>query len=91
MWIALGIPNSGVVRDADGNLYGTASIGGQANAGVVYKVDVSGNYSVLYSFTGGADGGNPVGRVIRDAAGKLYGTTSLGGKNGSGVVFKLTP
>jgi uncharacterized repeat protein (TIGR03803 family) len=46
---------------------------------------------VLYSFTGGADGGSPYAGVIRDSAGNLYGTTSSGGRELSGVVFKLKP
>jgi uncharacterized repeat protein (TIGR03803 family) len=46
-------------------------------------------YSVLYSFTGGADGGNPWAPLIQDAAGNLYGTTQAGGSNGVGTVFKL--
>lgn len=45
-------------------------------------------YSVLYSFTGGADGGNPYNGLVRDTAGNLYGTT-YGGGSGDGVVFKL--
>jgi uncharacterized repeat protein (TIGR03803 family) len=44
---------------------------------------------VLYSFTGGADGGNPVAGVIRDSTGNLYGTTYFGGAAGDGVVYKL--
>ncbi len=44
---------------------------------------------MLYTFTGGADGGNPYGGVIRDSAGNLYGTTNGGGASGAGVVFKV--
>lgn len=89
-----GTPDGNVVRDSAGNLYGTTFYGGVASGsagyGVVYKVDAAGNYSVLYSFKGGADGTNPKGGVVRDPAGNLYGTT-LGGANGLGVVFKLDP
>jgi uncharacterized repeat protein (TIGR03803 family) len=46
-------------------------------------------FSVLYSFTGGTDGGNPWAALIQDAAGNLYGTTEGGGASGGGVVFKL--
>jgi uncharacterized repeat protein (TIGR03803 family) len=70
----------------------------QAGAGVVYNLDTTGKETVLYSFTGGADGGTPNG-VIRDAAGNLYGTTLCGGTGtsqecapsgaGAGVVYKL--
>jgi uncharacterized repeat protein (TIGR03803 family) len=84
-----GIPYGGVIRDSAGNLYGTTSQGGASGAGVVFKIDTSGNETVLYSFTGGADGGFPLGGVIRDAAGTLYGTTNGGGASGAGVVFKV--
>ena len=82
-------PWSGVVRDAAGNLYGTTLSGGASNAGVVYKVDPAGQQTVLYSFTGGADGGYPFAGVILDAAGNLHGTTQQGGTGGYGVVYKL--
>src|ERR1022692_1881474 len=81
-------PFAGVIRDSAGNLYGTTNHGGAANAGVVYKVDTAGRQTVLYRFTGGADGGGPTTGVIRDSAGNLYGT-ALGGTSDSGVVFKL--
>jgi uncharacterized repeat protein (TIGR03803 family) len=80
---------SGVIHDPAGNLYGTTSSGGTADAGVVYKLDPDGHEVVLYTFTGGADGGSPLYGVIPDAAGNLYGTTESGGTGGAGVVFKL--
>jgi len=82
-------PFAGVIRDAAGNLYGTSTAGGAANAGVVYKVDAAGKETVLYSFTGGADGGKPQGGVILDTAGNLYGTTPAGGAANAGVVYKV--
>jgi uncharacterized repeat protein (TIGR03803 family) len=82
-------PVGGVVRDSAGNLYGTTVAGGTSYTGVVYKVDKSGQETVLYSFTGGADGGIPYSGVIRDAAGNLYGTTTVGGTSGHGVVYKV--
>jgi uncharacterized repeat protein (TIGR03803 family) len=84
-------PQSGVIRDAAGNLYGTTPFGGKSNAGVVFKLDPAGQETVLYSFTGGADGGNPYAGVIFDSAGNLYGTTHAGGASNTGVVFKLDP
>src|SRR5579859_1072684 len=88
-------PSIGVIRDLEGNLYGTTNGsysdvggGGTNNAGVVFRLDRFGDQSVLYSFTGGADGGTPNGLVL-DFAGNLYGTTSTGGASGAGVVFKL--
>jgi uncharacterized repeat protein (TIGR03803 family) len=90
-----GSPYAGVIRDSAGNLYGTTNAGGAAGYGVVYKVDTAGQETVVYSFTGGADGGMPNAGVIRDAAGNLYGTTTAGGagsgSSGSGVVYTVSP
>jgi uncharacterized repeat protein (TIGR03803 family) len=83
-------PYGGVVRDSAGNLYGTTTYGGaHPTCGVVFKLDATGTYSVLYNFTCGADGGNPFAVLVRDSAGNLYGTTSYNGTFGNGVVFKL--
>ena len=86
-------PNGDLIRDSAGNFYGTAQFGGASNRGVVFKLDSTGQHTTLYTFTGGADGGIPIGRVIRDQAGNLYGMTSLGGDPtcSCGTVFKLTP
>jgi len=84
-----GSPLDGVILDSAGNLYGTTNGGGASGAGVVFKLDKSGNETVLYSFTGGADGGSPVGGVTLDSKGNLYGTTNVGGASGAGVVFKI--
>ncbi len=79
----------GLVMDATGSLYGTTGSGGASGAGTVFKLDASGNYSVLHDFTAGADGGVPLARLIMDAAGNLYGTTSQGGSAFQGTVFEL--
>jgi uncharacterized repeat protein (TIGR03803 family) len=84
-----GRPYAAVIQDAAGNLYGTTYSGGAANAGVVYKLNSAGNETVLYQFTGGADGGNPYASLILDSLGNLYGTTYSGGAAGFGVVYKL--
>ena len=78
-----------MIIDAAGNLYGTTSVGGASNAGTVFKVTGKGQETVLYSFTGGTDGANPVAALVMDAAGRLYGTTSAGGSKGNGTVFRL--
>jgi len=90
-----GFPRGGVIADDKGNFYGTTSSGGAGHAGVVYKLthEADGSYtqSTLYSFTGGADGGNSQAGLLRDAKGHLYGTTYSGGASGQGVVFELIP
>src|SRR5579871_299948 len=84
-------PYAGVTLDSAGNLYGTTYYGGTANAGVVYKLDPLGNETVLYTFSGGADGANPYAAVMVDSAGNLYGTTVNGGAAQVGVVYKINP
>ncbi len=96
-----------LIFDQAGSLYGTTAYGGNLSCnsgygcGVVFKLtpnaDGSWTESVLYSFTGGADGSQPGTGLIFDQAGNLYGTTGLGGnlaycqRRGCGVVFKLAP
>lgn len=83
-----------LVRDPAGNLYGTSVQGGAYASGTVFQVTPAGVHTVLYSFTGGPDGGEPYKGVTLDAAGNLYGTAVTGGggscDGGCGVVFKLT-
>ena len=81
-------PMGGVIRDAAGNLYGTTFYGGARGAGVVYRVNTSNQETILYTFTGSIDGANPMGSLVGDATGNLYGTTTQGGTSG-GVVYKL--
>ena len=87
-----GQPRAGVVLDAQGNLYGTASAGGGGfGYGTVFKVDPSGNETVLHTFTGPPDGFWPSAGLFLDAQGNLYGTTSAGGTDNNGAVFKVDP
>jgi len=81
-------PESPVVRDKEGNLYGTTTQGGSANQGVVFKVDTTGNETVLHNFTGGSDGSIPIGGLMMDKAGNFYGTAG-GGTYNDGVVYKI--
>jgi uncharacterized repeat protein (TIGR03803 family) len=87
-------PYVGLVMDAKGNLYGTTTGGGASGAGTVFKVTSKGKETVLYSFTGGADGAYPYAGLVMDAKGNLYGTTYYGGAGGCdlgcGTVFKVT-
>ena len=91
-------PYAGLVRDYQGNLYGTTVAGG-SGAGTVFKLAPPANRettwteSVIHSFRGGRDGAAPYADLILDAAGNLYGTTSGGGigQYGYGIVFMLSP
>ena len=89
-------PYAGVILDAQGNLYGVTTLGGtgtvcgQYACGTVYKLSKNGTLTLLHSFTG-ADGNYPVGGLIMDAKGNLYGTTVYGGSGGYGTVFKVIP
>jgi uncharacterized repeat protein (TIGR03803 family) len=84
-------PLAGVVRDSKGNLYGTSSCGGTEPLcnGTVFKVDQDGNETLLYTFTGGADGGSPATGLILDQFEKHVFGTAGGGFYRQGVVFKL--
>jgi len=84
-----GSPTARVARDTAGSLYGTTGSGGAWNNGTVFKLDPRGREKVLYSFTGGGDGGSPWAGVVLDPAGNLYGTTFGGGTASCGVIFKL--
>ncbi len=91
-------PTSTLAMDSQGNLYGTLEFVGAHNQGSVFKLSPSGSgwiYTDLHDFTGGADGGIPLGGVTLDAAGNIYGTTAIGGNyncaGGCGVVFEITP
>lgn len=90
------IPEAPVIRDSQGNLYGTALAGGYlsycggfGSCGVVFKLDSAGAFTVLHTFTGAPDGALPQAGLIQDAKGNLYGTTQNGGTFSDGAVFKI--
>ena len=73
-----------------GVLYGTTTLGGASNLGIVYSITKTGAYTLLYSFKGGStDGQSPNAGVTFDKSGNLYGTTYGGGADNAGVVYKL--
>jgi len=101
-----GVPNSTVIADPSGNLYGTTEYGGTLNCmnaarpphkpppagcGTVFKVAADGTETVLYSFGPPPDAANPQSGVTMDAQGNLYGTSPLGRTGDEGAVFKVTP
>jgi uncharacterized repeat protein (TIGR03803 family) len=96
-------PGGALIADETGNLYGGTAGGGSGTTGcyegcgTLYMISKGGGESVLYSFQGGADGISPLGPLLRDDYGNLYGVTEAGAGtgcatgNGCGAVFKFTP
>jgi uncharacterized repeat protein (TIGR03803 family) len=84
-------PEAGLIFDTNGNLYSTTTYGGAYGYGTVFELTADGTEKILYSFGGQTgDGESPVGGVIFDTNGNLYGTTSVGGTFYAGTVFELT-
>ena len=84
-------PMGELVLAHNGALYGTTLQGGRNDQGTIFEITPDGRERVLYSFTGGTDGGLPYAGLTMDGAGTLYGTASQGGSSGAGVVFRITP
>ena len=89
-----------LIMDKQGNLYGTTVDGGKYGSGGVFKLtpsDYGWTYTSLHDFSGGEDGYGPMGQIVMDGNGNLYGTASGGGLNngycsyGCGVVWEITP
>src|SRR5580765_1861096 len=88
-------PETGLVADAAGNLYGTTTYGGANDFGTVFELPITGGEKMLHNFSGNWDGAYPVSGVVLDNAGNLYGTAKLGGYPncgdiGCGLVFKVS-
>jgi uncharacterized repeat protein (TIGR03803 family) len=84
-------PTGNLIAGDAGVFYGTAAGGGAAGNGVVFELNSGYTETILYSFQGGTDGGEPYGGLVRDKAGNLYGTTYGGGAANDGTVFRVTP
>ena len=86
---------SDLVFDPAGRLYGTATLGGKFDWGVVYRLTPTATglwkEHVLHAFTGLNDGGIPLGGIVLDTQGNVFGTTFTGGEAGNGTVFEITP
>jgi uncharacterized repeat protein (TIGR03803 family) len=88
-------PTAPLVQGTDGNFYGTTGLGGTNDRGTVFKMTPSGMLTTLYNFCSQSpppckDGAFPNG-LVQATDGNFYGTTQLGGANGYGTVFKITP
>jgi uncharacterized repeat protein (TIGR03803 family) len=87
-------PGSSLISDASGNLYGTSSGGTPSGVnlgcGTVFTISAAGVEKTLHSFgLSGTDGCNPVGGLISDGSGTLYGLTFYGGQSNKGTIFKV--
>ncbi len=83
-------PKAALLEGQDGHLYGVTTAGGMSNAGVIFRIAKDGSgYTNLHSFTGGLGGAEASGALAQDAQGNFYGTTSTGGANNAGTVFRF--
>jgi len=83
-------PTGGLTLGTDGNFYGTTQQGGTNSMGTIFKVTPTGTLTILHNFNAFVDGAFPWGPPILASDGNFYGTTSGGGINGHGVVYKMT-
>lgn len=84
-------PDTGLVMDGAGNLFGTTQGGGARGNGIVFELSAAGTETILYSFaaSGATDGSAPHAALLLDSTGNLFGTTQAGGAHGHGTVFKI--
>ena len=90
-------PSTGLIQGTDGKFYGTTPNGGATGHGVVFSVTAAGALTTLHDFSAlssnndNTDGANPAKALIQGTDGNFYGTTPIGGANGGGTVFSMTP
>jgi uncharacterized repeat protein (TIGR03803 family) len=87
-------PLAGLIADKSGNLYGTTYSGGAHAGGTIFKLAPNGAETVLHSFCSQkscVDGAKPLGALVLDSSGNLYGTTDYGGRYNYGTVFRVEP
>ncbi|WP_187293880.1 choice-of-anchor tandem repeat GloVer-containing protein [Gloeobacter kilaueensis] len=84
-------PKGRLLKASDGNFYGTTMSGGIAGQGTLFRITPQGQLKILYTFTSQSDGGLPNGGLIQARDGYIYGTTSFGGANFGGTIFRLLP
>jgi uncharacterized repeat protein (TIGR03803 family) len=86
-------PWASLMQASDGTLYGTTVQGGAStfNYGTVFRITTSGAFVAVHSFSGGVDGGRPIAGLIQASDGNMYGAATVGGVNGDGTIFRVTP
>jgi uncharacterized repeat protein (TIGR03803 family) len=85
------LPQAGLTLRPDGHFLGAAAQGGTSNAGTIFDITESGGFTLLYSFTGGADGAGPDTPPIIGPDGHFYGVAFVGGGSSCGTAYRLTP
>lgn len=84
-------PAAGLTLASDGNFYGTTQAGGTSDNGTVFKMDLAGTVTILYSFASDdPNGTSPLGALIQASDGNLYGTCYTGGTDAGGTVFRIS-
>jgi uncharacterized repeat protein (TIGR03803 family) len=84
------VPFAGLLQGSDGNFYGTTALGGAHFKGTVFKINATGSFTTLHSFSGSpSEGANPVAGLVQGSAGNFYGTTAFGGAHVNGTVFNI--
>ena len=84
-------PQAPLVQGPNGNFYGTSAFGGSNYSGTIFEISPAGAEKLLYSFSGGNDGGLPNTALVLGTDGNFYGTTSGAGANYTGAIYKITP
>jgi uncharacterized repeat protein (TIGR03803 family) len=88
------VPEGELVQGGDGNFYGTTANGGTNNLfpgyGTVFRIATNGTLTILHSFTNSPDGSFPGEGLVQGTDGNFYGTTSYGGTNGYGTIFRIS-
>ncbi|MEH2437930.1 MAG: choice-of-anchor tandem repeat GloVer-containing protein [Nostoc sp.] len=82
-------PQAGLI-ESDKFIYGTTSLGGASNKGAIFKVPLGGGTPVLVASFNGTNGANPTAALTKGSDGNFYGTTSTGGANNKGAIYRLT-
>jgi uncharacterized repeat protein (TIGR03803 family) len=83
-------PQAALVQGTDGRFYGTTTVGGTDELGVVFRFTSSGTLTALYSFSG-TDGTLSRGTLVQGTDGNFYSATVEGGSNGLGAIYKISP
>src|SRR5579884_935258 len=89
-------PSGALIQASDGNFYGTARYGGANSNGTIFKITPSGTFTLLHTFSANSGGTNtdgaiPPAALVQASDGNLYGAATVGGANGHGTLFKITP